>query len=158
MKGLLRYSLAVWACFVFFNGALWAQDQDLFGIERKLGGRKSESDMGNVFRNAVSNFSFEVSTGAGYHHNRLNFSSVDLSAYPIAPELSNAVGDETRVFEGADYVVPVNVGLRLDMFGFFTIGGGYGKEFGRIENPAFENHLFNLEGDSYTFDKFYGTF
>lgn len=158
MKGFVSFSLGFWICMFGFAGPGMAQEEDIFGIERKLGGRKSESKVGNVFRNAISNFSFEISTGGGYHQNRLNFHSLDPAAYPIDPALPNALGEENIVFESAEYAVPVDIGVRLDMFGFFTLGGGYGKEFGRMEHPEFQSHRFNWEADSYTYDKLYATF
>lgn len=139
-----------------------AQEGDIFGIERKIGGRKSESGVGNVFRNAISKFSLEISTGAGYHQNRFNFNSVDPEAYPIQnlsdPGLPLDIGSDSLVFQADEYVIPVNVGVRIDMFGLFTLGGGYGKEFGKIPNFQEENNELQVEGTTYTFDKFYGTF
>src|SRR5690554_1380517 len=111
MKRFIRFSLGLMACSVFFAEPIMAQEEDIFGIERKLGGRKSDSEMGNVFRNAISNFSFEISAGAGYHQDQLNFYSVDPSAYPIEPLLPNELGDENPVFASAEYAVPINVGM-----------------------------------------------
>jgi len=136
-----------------------AQEEDIFGIERKISSRKSESNVGNVFRNAVSKISFEIAPGYGYHQNRLDFSSAVPEAYPIhnGSDVSMPIGN-TGTFEGADYAFPVNAGLRINMFGFFTIGGGYGREFGKMQNLGLAGQEFQLEGTSYTFDKFYGTF
>jgi hypothetical protein len=147
---------------VLFSLNAFAQE-DIFGIERKISNRKSESDMGNIFRNAISKFNLEISTGAGYHQNSLDFLSVAPEHYPIElaadPQLPIEVGEETQeIFVGEEYAFPVNAGVRIDMFGIFTIGGGYGKEFGRITNLGNGDHQFNLEGTSYTFDKLYGTF
>lgn len=136
----------------------FAQEEDIFGIDRKLGGRKSESDVGNVFRNAISAFSLEISSGAGYHTNQFNFFSAVPDAYPIHSVSDLNLGDNQGIYEAGDYAVPVNVGLRLNMFGFFTLGGGYGRDFGRIGDFDLADHRFQLEGTSYSFDKLYGTF
>jgi hypothetical protein len=141
---------------------LSAQEGDIFGIERKISGRKSESDMGNIFRNAISKFSLEISSGAGYHQNHLNFLSVDSEAYPISnlfdAQLPVDMGAENITFVAEEYAVPIHVGVRVDMFGLFTIGGGYGKEFGKMSPFQTTDYALSLEGSSYTFDRFYGTF
>lgn len=136
----------------------FAQEEDIFGIDRRLGGRKSESDVGNVFRNAISAFSLEISSGAGYHTDQLNFFSAVPDAYPIQSVSDLNLGDNQGIYEAGDYAFPVNVGLRVNMFGFFTIGGGYGRDFGKIQNFEMGDQRFQLEGTSYSFDKLYGTF
>lgn len=139
-------------------GTSLAQEEDIFGIERRIKGRKSESNVGNVFRNVVSAFSFEVSSGAGYHTNQLDYMTAVPGAYPIeSPGDLTAVEDQ-GTYQVGDYAFPVNLGLRLNMFGIFTLGGGYGREFGRIRNFEMDNQYFQLEGTSYTYDKLYGTF
>ena len=136
-----------------------AQEEDIFGIERKLSNRKSESGMGNVFRNAISKFSLEIMGGAGYHQNQLNFSSVVPEAYPIQSASGMVVPLESpETFKGNEYAYPFNAGVRLDLFGFFTLGVGYGREFGKIKNFQMDDWQFQLEGTSYTYDKLYGTF
>lgn len=145
-----------------FPFILSAQEGDIFGIERKISGRKSESEMGNIFRNAISKFSLEISSGAGYHQNHLNFLSVDSETYPISnlldPQLPLDLGTENILFVAEEYAVPVHVGVRLDMFGLFTIGGGYGKEFGKISHFQSPDYALSLQDTRYTFDRLYGTF
>jgi hypothetical protein len=135
-----------------------AQEEDIFGIERKIKGRKSDSDVGNVFRNVVSAFSLEVSSGAGYHTNQLNYFTSVPGAYPIESLGDLLAVEDQGTYKVGDYAFPVNVGLRLNMFGIFTLGGGYGREFGRISNFEMDSQQFQLEGTSYTYDKLYGTF
>src|SRR5690554_5343142 len=136
-----------------------AQDDDIFGIERKISGRKSESGVGNVFRNAISKFSLELSTGAGYHQNQMDFSSLSPESYPIhsIADLTLPV-ESINAFETADFAFPVNLGVRVNLFSIFTIGGGYGREFGKISSFGQGEQQLQLEGTSYNFDKFYGTF
>ncbi|MEX2593484.1 MAG: hypothetical protein WD426_11990 [Anditalea sp.] len=159
---IIRIGLTLLFLSVLFPLKSSAQE-DIFGIERKISNRKSESDLGNVFRNAISKFSFEISTGAGFHQNSLDFSSLTPEDYPIQnisdPQRPIEIGDENQeTFIGDEYAFPVNAGVRIDMFGIFTIGGGYGKEFGMIKNLSAGDHQFSLEGTTYTFDKLYGTF
>lgn len=137
----------------------FSQDDDIFGIERRLGGRKSESAMGNVFRNAISKFSLELSTGAGYHRNQMDFVSLSPDYYPIQSISDQALPVESPyAFRSEDFAFPVNAGVRINMFGIFTLGGGYGREFGRIKHFGQGEQQLRLEGAAYSFDKFYGTF
>jgi hypothetical protein len=151
-------SFALLICVTFFPETSFAQDEDIFGIERKISGRKSESNVGNVFRNAISAFSLEISSGAGYHTNQLDYSTALTEAYPVESVGDLVLMDNQGTYKVEDYAFPVNVGLRLNMFGFFTIGGGYGREFGKIGNFEMGDQRFQLEGTSYTYDKLYGTF
>jgi hypothetical protein len=151
-------SFALLICVTFFPETSFAQDEDIFGIERKISGRKSESNVGNVFRNAISAFSLEISSGAGYHTNQLDYSTALPEAYPVESVGDLVLMDNQGTYKVEDYAFPVNVGLRLNMFGFFTIGGGYGREFGKIGNFEMGDQRFQLEGTSYTYDKLYGTF
>lgn len=151
-------SLTLIICATVLPQSSFAQDEDIFGIETKISGRKSESNVGNVFRNAISAFSLEISSGAGYHTNQLDFGSVLPEDYPIQTVGDLASLDNQGKYQVEDYAFPVNAGLRLNMFGFFTLGGGYGREFGRIGSFEMGDHQFKLEGSSYTYDKLYGTF
>lgn len=152
------WSLFLIVCFFVLPTYAIAQEEDIFGIERKLGGRKSDSNVGNVFRNAISAFSLEISSGAGYHTNQLDFSSALPEAYPIESLGDLPSTDYQGTYEVGDYAFPVNLGIRLNMFGFFTLGGGYGREFGKIGNYEMGDHRFQVSGTSYTYDKLYGTF
>jgi len=161
MNGFSKITVAVsmvLSCVSYpFHAA--AQEEDIFGIERKLSSRKSESGVGNVFRNAISKFSLEIGGGAGHHQNRMNFSTVEPEAYPIQNISDIAVPIEnTGAFEANEYAFPVNAGVRLDLFGFFTLGAGYGKEFGKMQHFSSDDQQFQIEGTSYTYDKLYGTF
>lgn len=151
-------SLNLIFCLAVLPKPSFAQEEDIFGIERKLGGRKSESNVGNVFRNAISAFSLEISSGAGYHTDQLDYMSVLPEAYPIETVGDLASVDTQGTYKVGDYAFPVNFGIRLNMFDFFTLGGGYGREFGKIGNYEMGDHRFQLEGTSYTYDKLYGTF
>ncbi len=153
---LHRISLIVVICITAVTTSL-AQEEDIFGIERKISGRKSESNVGNVFRNVVSAFSVEISSGAGYHTNQLDYSTAVPEAYPVQSVSDLVLLDNQGTYKVGDYAFPVNLGLRINMFNFFTLGGGYGREFGRIGNYEMGDQRFQLEGTSYTYDKLYGT-
>jgi hypothetical protein len=151
-------SLIVAICATVLPGSSFAQEEDIFGIERKISGRKSESNVGNVFRNAISAFSLEISSGAGYHTNQLDFMTAVPEAYPTGSMSDLNTVDEQGTYKVGDYAFPVNLGVRLNMFGIFTVGGGYGREFGKIGDFEMGDQHFQLEGTSYTYDKLYGTF
>ena len=126
-----------------------AQD-DIFGIERKIKSRKSDNEVGNAFRNAVSNFSFELSSGAGLPE---NYPITDLQTME-APEFS---GPDTTLYSSTGYAYPVNLGVRLNLFDLISIGGGYGREWGSLDKLTGNGNTFTLAQEKYTYDKLYGT-
>jgi len=135
--------------------------EDIFGIDRKIKSKKSDSEMGNVFRNAVSNFSFELSSGAGFQEHRLTFNSEIPENYPITDLSTNQVPDitsaDTILFRNANFAYPVNVGFRLNLFDMLVVGAGYGREWGSLDKFNGAGNTFTLEEERYTYDKFYGT-
>ncbi|SHM85669.1 hypothetical protein SAMN04488057_10497 [Cyclobacterium lianum] len=135
--------------------------EDIFGIERKLKGRKSDNELGNVFRNVVSNFSFEFSAGAAYQEHALLFSSESPSNYPIRATGVDQVMDlqpgDTLSLKGGAMAYPVNLGLRINVFNFITVGAGYGREWGRLPVLSSPEYALELESSRYTYDKLYGT-
>lgn len=157
----------VWATLVFFlstTSAAWAQDDDIFGIDRKLRGsaRKSESDLGNIFRNAIGSFSFEAAVGSGLHSNVLTFHSQTPSEYgnitsvltDNSPDIS---ADDTLTFRGTQFAHFAQLGAKLNLFGLLIVGAGYGREWGRMDPLKLEDYRFNFENPNYTFDKLFGT-
>ena len=137
--------------------------EDIFGIDTKARNPKSSNAMGNVFRNIASSISFDVSGGFSYHTYQLDFLSNNVNSYPITNNLPEGDPfeldmDESTRFRGGDFAVPLNAGIKINLFGLATIGGGYGREFGRIGPASFNDYDFNFEGSSYTFDKLYGSF
>lgn len=136
---------------------------DIFGLDTKARNPKSSSAFGNITRNILSSISFDVSGGMSYHTYQLDFLSQNIDAYPIINLQPN--GDplqleqnETIGFRGNNFAVPINAGVTIDMFGMATIGGGYGREFGRIGPGNNTDYSFTFEGSNYTFDKLYGSF
>ncbi|MFD2036628.1 hypothetical protein ACFSKL_17625 [Belliella marina] len=142
---------------------LQAQQDDIFGIDTKAKrGRMSESNVGNIFRQGISNFSFEFSTGGSYLQNEMVFSSIAPNEYPISQfqNLDNTreiPANEIQNFKGDGLGVPVNLGAKLNLFDIFVIGGGYGREFGNMNNLEGADFRFDFDKSAYTIDKFYGT-
>jgi hypothetical protein len=141
-----------------------AQDEDIFGIDRKLRGntRKSESGLGNVVRNAIGGISFEASAGSGVHFNSLNFHSQSPAAYGNITSVLTAAPSEVEMgdtlsFRGAQMAHFAQVGVKLNLLGLLVVGGGYGREVGRIDPLKIEDYRFGFENNSYTFDRLYGT-
>ncbi|WP_373496180.1 DUF6089 family protein [Aquiflexum sp.] len=142
---------------------LFAQD-DIFGIDTKARnkGRKSQSNIGNIFRNAVSNFSFEFSTGGSFHTNQMQFSSEIPSQYPISQynnlEVPQTVGARDTVrFSSNQMAIPINLGVKLNLFNTLVVGGGYSREFGRMDNLRGGDFEFQFESGNYTLDRAFGS-
>jgi hypothetical protein len=159
-KQLIIFSGLLFSLIISISFNSFAQE-DIFGIQRKVKSRKSDSDIGNAVRNAIGNFSFELSTGAGYQEHRLTFSSEMPENYPIVnqetnqvPELSNT---DTIQFRNSNFAYPVNFGVRLNLFNMLSVGAGYGREWGSIGTLTGEGNTFSFEEERYTYDKFYGT-
>ena len=142
----------------------WAQDDDIFGIDRKLRGnsRKSESELGNVFRNAIGSFAFEAGVGSGLHFNTLTFQSQTPSEYPnitsiLTDNSPDIQANDTVTFRGNQFAHFAHLGVKLNLFGLLIVGGGYGREWGRMDPLRFEDYRFGFENTNYTVDKLYGT-
>ncbi|WP_246255776.1 hypothetical protein [Cyclobacterium plantarum] len=144
----------------FITPAAMAQE-DIFGIERKIKGRKSDNELGNVFRNMVSNFSFEISTGAAYQDNSMLFFSDMPADYPIQSRGIDGAGEiqagDTLSFGNGNMAYPLNLGVRINVFNFITLGAGYGREWGKLPSLTGEGRVFEFQEESFIYDKFYGT-
>lgn len=156
---------SVMALLIFVFGiSASAQDGDIFGIDRKLRGnsKKSESELGNIFRNAIGSFSFEAAVGSGMHFNTLTFQSQTPSEYPnitsVLTDNSPDIGTyDTLTFRGNQFGHFAQLGVKLNLFGLLIVGGGYGQERGRMNSLRFEDYRFGFENTGYTFDKLFGT-
>lgn len=154
--------LTVLICCLCFQAA-HSQD-DIFGIDSKARnkGRKSQSNVGNVFRNAVSNFSFEFSTGGAFHTNQMQFFSEFPNQYPITQyrnleEPSSITAEDTVRFSSYQMAIPVNLGVKLNLFNTLTLGAGYGREFGKMNNLLGDDFELQFENSSYTLDRAFGS-
>lgn len=141
---------------------LQAQDEDIFGISDKAKNPKSESGVGNAFRNVIELFALEISTGAAYHQIGSTFYSENPSLYPITQyqnfENSAFTLQDTLSFSSNEWIFPlVNAGVRINLFNLLTIGGGYGMEWGNLAPMRGNDHEFAFEGASYQISKTYGT-
>ncbi|AGA79789.1 hypothetical protein [Echinicola vietnamensis] len=142
-----------------------AQEEDIFGIDTKARPdktRRSESGVGNITRGILSKISLELSVGYGLHQNSMDFTSGMPANYPIVPlggdpNAQDIVAGETTAFESNSSAVPFDAGVRIDLFGLFSIGGGYGREMGNMAALESSSHQFNFSNDRYVFDKMYGT-
>lgn len=148
--------------FIFFQNPIQAQDDDIFGISSKAKNPKSESGVGNVFRNVIEMFSLEVSTGAAYHQIGTNFYSENPSLYPISQyqnfESSEFTLQDTLSISSDGWIVPViNGGVRINLFNLLTVGGGFGREWGKLTPMRGNDYEFPFEGASYQLSKKYVT-
>jgi opacity protein-like surface antigen len=141
---------------------VFAQDEDIFGISSKAKNPKSESGVGNVFRNAIEMFALEISTGAAYHQIGSSFYSQNPSLYPISQyqnfDTSTFSLQDTLSLSSNEWIFPLlNGGVRVNLFNLITIGGGYGMEWGNLAPMRGNDHEFQFEGASYQISKTYGT-
>ncbi|AWW28671.1 hypothetical protein DN752_00110 [Echinicola strongylocentroti] len=144
---------------------LHAQEEDIFGIDTKARPdktRRSESGVGNITRGIISKISLELGGGYGMHYNSMDFSSNTPENYPISPlnidGNSATIGaGESEAFDSKSSAIPFDAGVRIDLFGIFTIGGGYGREFGKMSMMESDHYQFTFSGEKYVFDKLYGT-
>ncbi|MCH7408363.1 hypothetical protein MM239_03060 [Belliella sp. DSM 111904] len=149
--------------FLFISTFCFSQE-DFFGIDTKAKkGRMSESNLGNTFRKAISNFSFELSTGGNYLMNNMDFNSSQPSDYPVSQVRNTDLArditlNDTINFTGSGFGVPINLGVRLNLFDIFVLGGGYGREVGQQSVMAGGDYDFSFDQQAYTYDKIYGTF
>ncbi|SNS27677.1 hypothetical protein SAMN06295967_106136 [Belliella buryatensis] len=160
----MKIKFTIIALLVFGFSSLSLAQEDFFGIDTKAKrNRMSQSNLGNVFRQAVSNFSFELAAGGNYLNNQMLFNSEQPSFYPIdqvrnISNVSEISSQDTLSFNGAGFGVPINLGVRLNLFDIFTLGGGYGREIGSFSSLASGDYDFTFDQSAYTFDKLYGTF
>ena len=139
-----------------------AQDEDIFGISEKAKNPKSESGVGNAFRNILELFSLEVSTGAAHHQIGTTFYSENAALYPITQyqnlESSEFTLQDTLSLSSNGWIFPLaNAGVRVNLFNLLTIGGGYGIERGNLTPMRGNDHEFQFEGATYQISKTYGT-
>ncbi|MCL6260268.1 hypothetical protein M3O96_14295 [Aquiflexum sp. TKW24L] len=140
------------------------QDDDIFGLDSRAKSktRKSQSNIGNVFRNAIGNFSFEVFSGGSFHTNKMGFNSSSPSLYPIRqfqnPDVPQSVNPgDTLTFARSSFAIPINAAIKLNFFNTLTLGAGYGREFGQMANLRSGDLEFQFQQPSYTLDRAFGS-
>uniref|UniRef100_UPI0040484F5E hypothetical protein n=1 Tax=Algoriphagus sp. TaxID=1872435 RepID=UPI0040484F5E len=132
----------------------FCQEEDIFGITRKARPLKSESQMGNIFRNAFEQFSFQLSTGAAHYALNTEFYRGN-QVYPITQYQANADFEyyplpDTLSFSSRELILPtIEAGLRLNLFNILTVGGGYGLEQGNLTPFEGGGYQFSLQGTNY---------
>ncbi|MDF2157691.1 hypothetical protein [Algoriphagus sp. CAU 1675] len=143
--------------------SLMAQDDDIFGISRKAKNPKSESGLGNTYRNILEQFAIEFSTGAAYHQMGMDFFSETPQNYPLT-QVQNFdspldISEENPLaLKANDWAFPLaNAGVRLNLFNILTVGGRYGREWGQLSSMKGGDFEFPFEGASYQASKLYGT-
>lgn len=158
-----KYFVALLFFHVLMISESFAQE-DIFGIDTRATprGRKSESPVGNILRNALSSISFELAGGGAFQMNELLFISDDPSQYNINQFRNQdfpigLTASDTLNFTGNSTAYPLNGGFRINLFNSLTLGGGYGREYGRSPLLQGGDYEFSFEKSRYTFDKFYGS-
>ncbi|WP_339703134.1 hypothetical protein [Algoriphagus aquimarinus] len=157
-----KLPLSIILCFVLT--AVFAQDDNIFGISQKAKNPKSESGLGNIARNVLEMFSVELSGGGAYQQFGTSFYSETPALYPFS-RYQNLEGDPLDISEekpldmtGGDWVFPNwNGGMRINLFNLLTIGGGFGQEWGNLAPMQGGDYQFDFEGATYQVNKLYGT-
>ena len=148
--------------FLVAVASAFGQDDDIFGITRKARKPKSESRIGNIFRNVKEQFSFQLSSGAAYSTLSTNFYKGDGQVYPITQYQNQEYGyfplPDTLSLTARILILPtVEAGLRLNLFNILTLGGGYGWENGRLEPLEGNGYQFSLQGSDYQATNYYAS-
>lgn len=161
---LMRKYAVVLVVFAFTLSGIAYGQEDIFGLDNRARekGRKSDNNFGNATRSMISLISLELGGGAAYHQNRINFNSENSSQYPIIQtselDFPRALTfEDTLTFRGAQTAIPLHLAARISLFQTLTLGGGYGREFGRIGNLVANPYEFTFDGNQYMFDKIFGT-
>lgn len=157
--------LSLFLLFSFFLLAIthaFAQDKDILGITRKGRSSKSDSRMGNIFRNVREQFSFQVSTGAAYYTLNSEFYKGDGKVYPITQYQNHDYEyfplPDTLSLTTSQLILPtVEAGLRLNLFNIITLGGGYGWENGNLAPLQGGGQQFSLQGTDYRATNYYAS-
>ncbi|MDR7132510.1 hypothetical protein J2X69_004882 [Algoriphagus sp. 4150] len=157
-----KLPLSIILCFVMT--AVFAQQEDIFGISGKAKNPKSESGLGNIARNVLEMFSLELSGGGAYQQFNTSFYSENPSLYPFN-RFQNFDGDPLDISEenplkmnGGDWVFPNwDGGVRINLFNQLTVGGGFGQEWGNLAPMRGGDYQFDFEGATYQVNKLYGT-
>lgn len=150
---------------VFFLLCVHAHGQDdIFGLDTKSKNksRKAQSDLGNTFRNAIGNVSFEFSGGAAFHTSQFSFHSENPSQYPLfqvqnLEDPQSITADDTVAFKSSNFAIPLQLAARINLFNTLTIGAGYGREWGNMSNPRGGDFEFRFDTTVYTIDKAFGS-
>jgi hypothetical protein len=140
----------------------FGQDEDIFEITRKARSAKSDSRMGNIFRNVREQFSFQVSTGAAYYTLNSEFYKGDGKVYPITQYQNHDYEyfplPDTLSLTTSQLILPtVEAGLRLNLFNILTLGGGYGWENGNLAPLQRGGQQFSLQGTDYRATNYYAS-
>ncbi|MHA7128494.1 hypothetical protein [Algoriphagus namhaensis] len=154
--------LAIALFLLSLAGTVFAQEEDIFGISQKAKAPKSESGVGNAFRNVLSQISLELSGGAAYHQSTMPFYSETPFNYPFYQiqnfENQLELTEEVPLdMSASEWAMPLNAGVRINLFNILTIGGGYGQEWGNFTNLRGGDYEFNFDAASYQVSKLYGT-
>lgn len=157
-----RRLFLLFSFFMLAIASVQGQDEDIFGITRKARNPKSDSRMGNIFRNVREQFSFQLSSGAAYYTLNSEFYKGDGQVYPITQYQNQEYGyfplPDTLSLTSRQLLLPtVEAGLRLNLFNILTLGGGYGWENGRQAPFEGGGYQFSLQGSEYKATNYYAS-
>ena len=157
-----RRLFLLFSFFILAIASSFGQDEDIFGITRKARNPKSDSRVGNIFRNVREQFSFQLSTGAAYYTLSSEFYKGDGLVYPITQYQNQDYGyfplPDTLSLTSRQLLLPtLEAGLRLNLFNILTLGGGYGWENGRQAPFEGSGYQFSLQGSNFQATNYYAS-
>ncbi|UJP67119.1 hypothetical protein IPZ59_16030 [Mongoliitalea daihaiensis] len=160
---MIKIAIYLTMVFLWVSNHVVAQD-DIFGLDNRARekGRKSDNKIGNVTRSLVSLISVEFGAGAAYHQNSMLFNSENSSQYPIVQTQDldfprSVTANDTLSFRSVQSAIPMHIAANINLFNTITLGGGYGREIGRMDNLQANPFELVLDHSQYTFDKVFGT-
>lgn len=159
---LKKYVLVTILILSVSNLSVFGQDDDIFGISKKAKNPKSDSEVGNTFRNVLELISLEISAGGGYQQLTTSFYSPNPILYPLS-QTSNfgnsgfSTFDTLSLKSRGNLFPSVNAGIRLQLFNLLTLGGGIGNEWVTLNPLVGNDHTLEMMISSYQMTKMYGT-
>ena len=162
VRFLTMFNLRIYlllAFFFFSSAASFSQDEDIFGITRKARSIKSESSLGNTFRNLKEMVSFQVATGAAQYTMNTKFYSGDGNVYPITQYQNHEFGyaplPDTLTLKSSQWVFPsVEGGVRINLFNLLTVGASYGMEKGKLAPMRGGDYNFSFASNRYSLNSY----
>jgi len=134
--------------------------EDIFGIERKLTSRKSESNVGNITRNFISFFNLEFSSGGSYHFDRFTYNTESqlTNSDELNPYIKKfSFKGDSIFYDGYQYSIPINLGIKLEMLPFLTLGAGISRESGFKNIMSREEETLVFTKNPYQLISYYGS-
>lgn len=92
----------------------------------------------------------------------MEFMSENPALYPIVQarnldDPQTITPEDTLRFRSNGYAIPLNFAVKLNLFQTMTLGAGYGREWGTMNNMRSGDYDFVFESNNYTVDRAFGS-